>query len=205
MLRMTRLVAIEPGAGEAAALGVAATTLRAGGLVAFPTETFYALGAAALQPAAVRHIFTVKGRPEDKPLLVLVDSVAMVERIAAEVPVTARRLIAEHWPGPLTLVLRAQPHVPDEVTAGSGTVGVRLSAHPLARALVQALGEPVTAPSANPSTLAPPTTAAAVLHYFEGRIDLVLDGGATAGGEPSTVLDVTVDPPRVVRAGVLRL
>jgi L-threonylcarbamoyladenylate synthase len=183
----------------------AAALLRAGGLVAFPTETFYGLGAAALQPAAVRRILAVKGRPDGKPLLVLVDSIAMAEGLAAGIPPRGRELMARHWPGALTLVLRARAHVPAEITAGSGTVGVRLSAHPVARALVAALGAPITAPSANPSGLAPPTTAAEVLAHFRGRIELVLDGGPTRGGEPSTVLDVTVEPPRLLRAGAVRL
>jgi L-threonylcarbamoyladenylate synthase len=201
---MTQVVAVESSAPETPARA-AATVLGQGGLVAFPTETFYGLGADALAPSAVRRIFDVKGRPEGKPLLVLVDSLAMVESLAIEVPAPARALIAAHWPGPLTLVLRARPHVPAEVTAGSGTVGVRLSAHPVARALVRALGRPVTAPSANPTDAAPPITADAVLDYFRDRIEMVLDGGATAGGEPSTVLDVTIDPPRVLRAGAVRL
>jgi L-threonylcarbamoyladenylate synthase len=201
---MTQIVAVESSAPETAARA-AATVLREGGLVAFPTETFYGLGADALAPAAVRRILDVKGRPEGKPLLVLVDSLAMVDSLALEVPARARALIAAHWPGPLTLVLRARPHVPAEVTAGSGTVGVRLSAHPVARALVRALGRPITAPSANPSDAAPPTRADQVLDYFRGRIELVLDGGPTTGGEPSTVLDVTREPPRVIRAGAVRL
>jgi L-threonylcarbamoyladenylate synthase len=186
-------------------LTAAAAVLRSGGLVAFPTETFYGLAAAALQPAAVRRVFAVKGRPDDKPLLVLVDSLAMAESLAEEIPPPARTLMARHWPGALTLVLRARPHVPVEVTAGSGTVGIRFSAHPVARGLVRALGAPVTAPSANPSGLPPPTAAGAVLVHFRGRIDLVLDGGETAGGPPSTVLDATVDPPSVLRAGAVRV
>jgi L-threonylcarbamoyladenylate synthase len=109
-----------------------------------------------------------------------------------------------HWPGPLTLVLRACPSVPDGVTAGTGTIGVRVSSHPVARALVRALGAPVTAPSANPSGAEPPTTAAGVLAYFDGALDLVLDAGPTPGGLASTVLDATVDPPRVLRQGPLR-
>jgi L-threonylcarbamoyladenylate synthase len=153
----------------------------------------------------VRRVFEVKGRPDGKPLLVLVDSVAMADTLALEVPDAARALMARHWPGALTLVLRARSHVPVEVTAGSGTIGVRLSAHPVALALVQTLGAPVTAPSANPSGLAPPTTAAEVRGHFGDRLDLVLDGGPTAGGEPSTVLDLTVEPPRVLRAGAVRL
>jgi L-threonylcarbamoyladenylate synthase len=200
---MTRVIPIDPVAPAPSLLGDAAAVLRSGGLVAFPTETFYGLGARALQAAAVRRIFEVKGRPESKPVLVLVDSVAMVDAVALEVSPQARALMAVHWPGALTLVFRARPEVPSEITAGSGTVGVRLSAHPLARALVSALGEPVTAPSANPAGLPAPTTAADVLAEFRDRIDLVLDGGATAGGEPSTVLDVTVDPPRVIRAGAV--
>lgn len=150
-------------------------------------------------------MFDVKGRPDDKPLLVLVDSLAMVEMLAAEVSAGARALMTRHWPGALTLVMRATPRVPIEVTAGSGTVGVRLSAHPVARGLVRALGEPVTAPSANPSGLAPPATAAGVLAYFPSGVDVVLDGGPTAGGLPSTVLDVTVEPPRLLRAGAVSL
>jgi L-threonylcarbamoyladenylate synthase len=202
---MTQILAVDPVAPAPAALAEAAAVLRLGGLVAFPTETFYGLGAAALSAAAVRRIFEVKGRPEDKPVLVLVDGVAMVEAVAREIPTAARALMAAHWPGALTLVFRARDEVPVEVTAGSGTVGVRLSAHPVARGLVTTLGAPVTAPSANPSGAAPPTTAAGVLAYFRGRIELVLDGGGTGGGEPSTVLDVTVDPPRVVRAGAVRV
>jgi L-threonylcarbamoyladenylate synthase len=154
---------------------------------------------------AVRRVFEVKGRPEDKPLLVLVDSIAMVERLVAEVPARARELMARHWPGPLTLVLRARADVPREVTAGSRTLGVRLSAHPLARALVTALGEPITAPSGNPSGRPPPTNASEVAAYFQDRGVLVLDGGRTPGGPPSTVVDVTQEPPRVVRAGAVRI
>lgn len=202
---MTRTVLIDPLAPEREALDEAAAVLRAGGLVAFPTETFYGLGAAALQPSAVRRVLAVKGRPQGKPLLVLVDSIAMVDTVALAVPPRGRALMARYWPGPLTLVLPARPGLPDGVTAGSGTVGVRLSAHPVARGLVHALGEPVTAPSANPAAVAAPTTAAQVQAHFGARIELVLDGGATAGGEPSTVLDVTVDPPRLVRPGAVRL
>jgi L-threonylcarbamoyladenylate synthase len=200
---MTRVVSVDARAPSSAALADAVAALRAGRVIAFPTETFYGLGAAALMPAAVRHIFEVKGRPEDKPLLVLVDSIAMVERLAVEIPERARALMTRHWPGALTLVLPARPDVPCGVTAGSGTVGV--SAHPVAQALVRALGQPITAPSANPSGQPPPSTAAEVLAYFPSGLAIVLDGGATAGGAPSTVLDVTVDPPRVLRAGAVEV
>jgi L-threonylcarbamoyladenylate synthase len=198
----SRVLAVDPVAPSRAALRAAADTLRAGGVVAFPTETFYGLGVAALDGGSVRRIFELKGRPDSKPLLVLVDSVAMVESVAHVTP-SARDLMTRYWPGALTLVLPAHATVPSLVTAGTGTLGVRLSPHPVARGLVERLREPVTAPSANPNGLAPPTTAAGVLGYFPEGIDLILDGGATRGGEPSTVLDLTVDPPRVLRQGAV--
>lgn len=200
----TRVIRVDPAAPDGAVLGEAAAVLKHGGVVAFPTETFYGLGAAALDGRAVRRIFELKGRPETKPLLVLVDSIAMAGTIA-EVGDRARALAARHWPGALTLVLRARPHVPEEVTAGTGTIGVRVSPHRVAQGLVRALGGPLTAPSANPSGLEPPTTAAGVLARFEGAVEMVLDGGPTPGGEPSTVLDLTVEPPRVLRQGVIRV
>jgi L-threonylcarbamoyladenylate synthase len=200
---VTRVLGIDPHCPDPGVLAGAAEALRRGELVAFPTETFYGLGAAALDAGAVRRVFEVKGRPESRPLLVLVDSEAMVEAVAAEVPAAARALMARHWPGPLTLVLRARPSVPAEVHAGTGTVGVRLSPHPVATGLVRALGGPVTAPSANLTGEPPPSDAAAVRRVFEGKIALILDAGPTPGGLPSTVLDVTVDPPRVIRAGAV--
>jgi L-threonylcarbamoyladenylate synthase len=202
--RPARLVV---GAGRlaAAALESAARVLRAGGLVAFPTETFYGLGAEALDDAAVARVFQAKGRPADKPLLVLVDSVAMVDRVAREVPLRARRLMARYWPGPLTLVLRARPDLPEALTAGTGTIGVRLSSHPVAHGLVAALGGPVTAPSANPHGAVSPRTADEVIAALTTRVDLVLDGGPTPGGPASTLLDLTRTPPVVLRAGATAL
>ena len=197
-----RVLTVDPVAPTRAALRAAADTLRAGGVLALPTETFYGLAVAALDVGAVRRVFELKGRPESKPLLVLVDSVAMAETVA-HVTAPARDLMKRYWPGALTLVMPARDTVPSVVTAGSGTLGVRLSPHPIARGLVELLGEPVTAPSANPNGLPPPATAQAVLDYFHEGIDLVLDGGATAGGEPSTVLDLTLDPPRVLRQGAV--
>lgn len=201
----TEIVRVDAVAPEAAALARAAAVLRAGGLVAFPTETFYGLGAAALDAAAVRRVFALKGRPDDRPVLVLVDSIAMAESLTSGVPPAVRALMTRHWPGPLTLVLRAAAHVPVEVTARTGTVGVRWSPHPVAQGLIRALGAPVTAPSANPSGSVPPVTAADVARGLATGLALVLDGGTTAGGPASTVLDVTVDPPRVLRAGAIRV
>lgn len=198
----TEVLAVDAANPDAAALDRAAAVLRGGGLVAFPTETFYGLGAAARDAGAVRRVFEVKGRDEAKPLLVLVDSIAMAEAVA-EVTARARGLMARHWPGALTLVLRARAGLPPELTAGTGIIGVRLSPHPVAHGLVRALGAPVTAPSANLEGGPPPTTAAAVLDVFAGAVDLVLDGGVTAGGPPSTVVDVTSDALRVLRQGVV--
>ena len=200
----TEVVQVDPAAPAPAALGRAADVLRAGGLVAFPTETFYGLGAAALDGAAVAEVFVVKGRPASKPVLVLVDSVEMVERLA-EVSDRARRLMARHWPGALTLVVTARGELPPQLTGGTGTVGVRLSPHPVARGLVRAFGGPVTAPSANTSGAPPPTTAGDVLRAFRGSVALVLDGGSTPGGQPSTVIDLSVDPPHVIRQGAVRV
>ncbi|MBI1734895.1 MAG: threonylcarbamoyl-AMP synthase [Candidatus Rokubacteria bacterium] len=199
----TEVIRIDPVRPDAAALARAAGVLASGGLVAFPTETFYGLGAAALNADAVRRVFVLKGRPVRNPLLVIVDGIAMAETIA-DIPERARPLIARHWPGPLTLVCRARPVVPEEIGAGTGTVGVRWSPHPIARGLAAALGAPVTAPSANPTGAPPATSAAAVLRDFGDALEMVLDGGETAGGEPSTVIDVTVEPPRVIRAGAIR-
>ena len=198
---MTRVVAVDSEAPSREALDVAAAILSSGGLVAFPTESFYGLGADALDPRALARVFAVKGRPESKPLLVLVDSVAMVEDVVSEVPAGARALMARHWPGALTLVLKAAAHVPEKLTAGTGTIGVRMPGHPVALALVRAARLAVTAPSANPSGAEPPTTALAVRRHFEGAVDLILDGGPTAGGAGSTIADCTVWPPRVLRRG----
>ena len=199
----TRVVRVDAAAPDLEGVRDAVQVLRAGGLVAFPTETFYGLGAAGLDAAAARRVFAAKGRPASMPLLLLVDSRAMAASVTSAIPAPASELMERHWPGALTLVLPASPSVPVEVTAGTGTVGVRVSAHPVAQALVRALGGPVTAPSANPTGAAPPVTADEVLAHFDGVVELILDGGATAGGAPSTVLDVTVEPPRVLRQGAV--
>lgn len=199
----TQVVRVDAAAPDIGVMRHAAQVLRAGGLVAFPTETFYGLGATGLDSAATRRVFAAKGRPSSMPLLLLVDSPAMAATVATEIPAHAAELMARHWPGALSLVLSASDRVPAEVTAGSGTVGVRVSAHPVARALVRALGEPVTAPSANPTGGAPPVTAEEVLVHFDGVIDLILDAGPTPGGAPSTILDVSVNPPRLLRQGAV--
>jgi L-threonylcarbamoyladenylate synthase len=197
----TRVVRVDPVEPDRSVMRAAAARVQAGGLVAFPTESFYGLGADALDPTAIARVFEIKGRPDDKPLLVLVDSIDMVTELAAAIPDGARALMARHWPGALTLVLRAAARVPAGLTGGTGTVGVRLPGHAVARALVAAVARPVTAPSANPDGAPPPRTAGDVRGYFDGRVELILDGGTTAGGAGSTVADCTVWPPRILRQG----
>lgn len=200
-----RVLATDPRRPDPSVLSAAARVLRDGGLVAFPTETYYGLGADALDPVAVGRVFQAKGRPADKPLLVLVDSLERVGSVVAAWPVLAARLAARYWPGPLTLVLPARPGLPCDLTAGTGTIGVRLPGHPTARALVAAAATPVTAPSANPHGAPPPRTAGEVVDGLGDRIDVVLDCGATSGGMPSTVLDLTGEAPRIVRPGAIAL
>lgn len=201
---LTRVLAVDPLTPAADALRDAAGVLAADGVVAFPTETFYGLAVRALDAAMVRRLFAIKGRPESRPMLVLVDDPARIDAFAVTTA-PARALMARHWPGALTLVLAARDGVPPELTAGTGTVGVRQPGHAVARGLAAASGGPITAPSANLTGCAPATTAAEVLRAFDGTIELVLDGGATPGGLASTVLDLTVDPPRVLREGAVRL
>jgi L-threonylcarbamoyladenylate synthase len=199
------MLTIDRDAPSSETLDLAARILKGEGLVAFPTESFYGLGANALARRALDRVFRVKGRAESKPLLVLVDSVTMAERLVSDIPAGVRELMTRHWPGALTLVLKAAAHVPDRLTGGTGTIGVRMPAHPVALGLVRAAQHAVTAPSANPSGAPPPTTALAVRRYFEGLVELILDGGPTAGGAGSTIADCTVWPPRILRQGPVTL
>jgi L-threonylcarbamoyladenylate synthase len=181
----------------------AAAVLRAGGLVAFPTETVYGLGAHALDADAVRRIFDAKGRPATNPVIVHAADAAAARRLAASWPDRAERLAERFWPGPLTLVVARSATVPDVVTAGGPTVALRVPAHPVALALLREAGLPIAAPSANRSSRLSPTRAEHLLRDLGGRIDLILDGGATQGGIESTVVDVTRDPPRLLRPGLI--
>jgi L-threonylcarbamoyladenylate synthase len=186
-------------------LDAAAAVLEAGGTVAFPTESFYGLGADALDPEAVARVFRIKGRAESRPVLVLVDSVERALTLVAGAGTEVRALMARHWPGPLTLVLPAGPTVPPAITAGTGTVGVRVPGHPVTLALLRAAGRALTGTSANRSGEPPPSCADEVARQLPGLVDVILDGGPTAGGAGSTVADCTVWPPRILRQGPVRL
>jgi L-threonylcarbamoyladenylate synthase len=193
-----------------ASIARAAECLRRGGLVAFPTETVYGLGAHALDAAAVRRLFDAKGRPANDPLIVHVSSFDDVADLLSEDPETgpysrARRLAAQFWPGPLTLVLPKSDRVPPEVTAGLSTVAIRVPAHPVARALLEAAQIPIAAPSANLFSRPSPTRAEHVLQDLDGRIDMIIDAGATIVGVESTVLDLTRPEPTILRPGAVTI
>lgn len=181
----------------------AAAMLRSGGLVAFPTETVYGLGANALDPVAVARIYEAKGRPATSPLIVHVADIEMARTVAAEWPEAAQRLAERFWPGPLTLVLAKRDVVPDGVTAGLGTVGVRLPAHPVALELIRRAGVPVAAPSANPFMGLSPTTAEHVRMGLGDAVDFVVDGGSCPVGIESTVLSLVGGRAVLLRPGMI--
>jgi len=188
-----------------AAIARAAAILRAGGLVAFPTETVYGLGANALDPTAVAGIYQAKGRPSNNPLIVHVNDDVSARSLAAAWPASAAALTAAFWPGPLTLVLPRSERVPDIVTGGGPTVALRSPAHPVARALIEVAGMPIAAPSANRSSELSPTRAEHVRAGLDGRIDAILDGGPTTAGIESTVVDLSGIVPRLLRPGPIPL
>jgi L-threonylcarbamoyladenylate synthase len=183
----------------------AAAVIRAGGLVAFPTETVYGLGADALNEDAVRKIFLAKERPADDPLIVHIASASQLPQLARQIPQRAWDLIERFWPGPLTLVLPKTERVPTVTTGGLDTVAVRMPSHPVAKRLIELSAVPIAAPSANRFGRPSPTIAKHVWEDLHGRIDLILDGGPTPIGVESTVLDLTVDPPMVLRPGGVTL
>lgn len=184
-------------------LQAAAHALRAGQLVAFPTETVYGLGANALDQSAVQKIFIAKGRPVTNPIIVHVADVSNVKAVVADWPKNAQRLADRFWPGPLTLVLPKHAGLPNDVTAGGPTVGVRMPNHPVALTLLRMAGIPIAAPSANRSTELSPTAAQHVVKSLEGQVEFIIDGGPCPGGIESTVLDLTSDPPRILRPGLI--
>jgi L-threonylcarbamoyladenylate synthase len=200
---VTEVLRVDPQNPDQRLIARAAECLRSGGLVAFPTETVYGLGAHALDRAAVRRAFAAKERPANDPLIIHLASLDAMTPLVAEVPSNARDLAARFWPGPLTLVLRRSDRVPDEVTAGLDTVALRVPAHPVAHALIQGAGLPIAAPSANRFSRPSPTRAAHVLADLDGRIDMILDAGPTIVGVESTVIDLTRTPPTVLRPGAI--
>jgi L-threonylcarbamoyladenylate synthase len=198
---MTRILIVNPQAPEPDSIAEAAVVIRAGGLVAFPTETVYGLGANALDAEAVAGIFVAKDRPTQDPLIVHLASVDDLPRVVRHIPEPARRLADAFWPGPLTIIMPRHPDLPRGVSAGLDTVAVRVPSHPVARALLRASGLPIAAPSANRFGFTSPTSAQHVYADLSGRIEMILDGGSPTIGVESTVLDISVQPARILRPG----
>jgi L-threonylcarbamoyladenylate synthase len=199
--QMTQVLELDPECPRQDTVELAASIIRDGGLVAFPTETVYGLGADAMNENAVRRIYEAKGRPADNPCIVHVNSREMLDRVASRVRDKAELLIQKFWPGPLTLVFERMPDVAPAVSAGLSTVAARMPANKIALELIRSSRTPIAAPSANASGKPSPTSAAHVMDDLDGRIDLVIDGGATNIGIESTVLDVTTEPPIILRPG----
>jgi L-threonylcarbamoyladenylate synthase len=181
----------------------AAQTILSGGVVGFPTESFYGLAVHALNEKAIERLFAVKGRREDNPVLILIAFKESLDTYVTGVSDRARKLMERFWPGGLTLVFFAQPILPQSLTAGTGKIGVRLSSHPVPRELAKAVGAPITGTSANRSGQPSCLTAEEVMEAVGEDIDLILDGGRTPGGKGSMVLDVTLDPPVILRQGMV--
>jgi L-threonylcarbamoyladenylate synthase len=196
---------VDPQQPDVAVIREAAALLALGGLVAFPTETVYGLGAHALDESAIADLFEAKGRPPTDPIIVHLATAGDLEAIALEIPPAVDRLAERFWPGPLTIIVRKKPHVPHALTAGLDTVGVRVPAHPVAQALLRASEVPIAAPSANLFSHPSPTKAEHVLQDLRGAIDIVVDGGPTTIGVESTVLDLTTSLPLVRRPGGVSL
>lgn len=200
---MTQIIRIDPQQFSPQSFISAVEILRAGGVVVYPTETFYGLGVDALNQKAIKKVFTIKGRSFAQPLLILIPEQDYLPRYVTEVSEKARRLMEHFWPGPLTMVFSASPQLPSMLTAGIKKIAIRISPHPIARALTSAFAGPLTSTSANISGEQSPATAKEVFARLGGMIDLIIDGGKTPGQMPSTIVDVTFSPPQLVREGVV--
>jgi L-threonylcarbamoyladenylate synthase len=198
-----RRIAVDPGNPEPAAIAQAAAALHAGGLVAFPTETVYGLGVDPFNEAAVERLFLAKGRPSEKGLILHLGERGGLTGLSRALPREAEILVERFFPGPLTLVLAARETIPRWVTGGRDSVAIRMPDHPVALSLARAFGGPIAAPSANLSGAPPPTTADEVARDLGDRIELLLDGGPSPGGVPSTLVDLTGTTPRILRHGAI--
>jgi L-threonylcarbamoyladenylate synthase len=199
----TRVIQVDPTQPQPDVVQQACEVLRRGGLVAFPTDTLYALGANALDPTAIERVHTVKGRHHGKPLSVLVPSVEAGVGLAIGLPEAVRGLMQAFWPGALTVVVKASPKLPSVLTAATGTVGLRMPAGSVAQSLLAAFTGPIIGTSANKTGAADPAEARTVQKAIGGQIDLILDGGRVALGVPSTVIDCTTEPARILREGAI--
>ena len=211
----TLILRIDPGAYDSGAARPVIEIVRGGGVVVYPTETFYGLGVDAFSAEAVRKVYALKKRDRGKPLSIVVAGLAEAERVAAEntaddsqgaaagPPPIFRRFAAEFWPGPLTIVLKAKPVLPSEMLGPGGTVALRVPGSAWLRAFLGDLGVPLTATSANLSGAGEISDPAEIIRRFEGKVEAIVDGGTTPGGLPSTVLDLTSNPPKILREGAV--
>ena len=199
-----RVVSVYSSQDLQSAIHSAAQCLLSGGLVAYPTESFYGLAVDATNKDAIKRLFLVKKRRTNRPILILIQSVQVLEQYVMHIPQVAHRLIKAFWPGGLTLVFEADPKISPLLTAGTGKIGIRLSSHPVATALARKIQGPITGTSANISSEPACRNAKEILSTFGETVDLILDGGQAAGKIGSTVLDVTTDPPRILREGMIQ-
>ena len=197
------IIKVDPSRDFQNAINKASDILLSGGLVAYPTESFYGLAVDSTNENAIRRLFLLKQRSPGRPLLILIPSIEVLDQYVAHIPPIAHQLIDEFWPGGLTLVFEAGQKVSPLLTAGTDKIGIRLSPHPIATALAQAIGAPITGTSANISGKPACRNAGEVSGSFKEWVDLILDGGATTGKVGSTVLDITVDPPLILREGMI--
>jgi len=198
-----QIITFDPATSDETPLHRAAAIIRRGGVIAFPTDTSYGLGADPFNRQAVARIYRLKGRSEKKPILVLISRKEQLHRLVRRIPRPAEEVIRAFWPGPLTLIFEAQAELADCPVAAQGKIGIRLPANPITRRLIDLTGIPITATSANPSGRPSPWTAETVREYFPQGLELILDAGEGKSGHDSTILDVTEEPPRLVRPGAV--
>ena len=197
------MIKVDSSGSPVGAISEAGEVLSSGGLVAYPTESFYGLAADATNETAIHRLFLSKKRGLDRPVLILIPNVEVLDQYAVNIPPVARQLIKEFWPGGLTLVFDAGTKISPLLTAGTGKIGIRLSSHPVATAVTRAIDVPITGTSANISGQPPCRNADEVRSSLGKGVDLILDGGETKGEMGSTVIDITVDPPRILRQGMV--
>jgi len=205
MALKTQIIRVDPEMIERDKIKKISRYLKRGGVIVYPTETFYALGANCFSKQAIQAIYHLKKRPPSKPLSVVISDLDMIQEIVSEIPMAFEPLITNFWPGPLTLVLKAVPRVPEELKGPSGSIGVRLTEHEWLRCLVRHASFPITATSANISGGKDISDPANAWQEFNGKVDLIVDGGVTRGHLPSTVLDLSAKGVRIIREGAVPL
>lgn len=198
---MTTLLRVDWASASKSVWKQALDVFKKGGIIAYPTETFYGLGVDPFNETAVKKLFNLKGREADKPISILVKDKKMLAEVAEEIPLSAEKLIKKFWPGPLTIIFKAKKSIPTTLTAETGTIGVRISSNPISQKLLETIDSPITTTSANPSGKKSPVTADEVMGYFKNKVDLILDGGVLSGKLGSTIVDVTEGDLKVIRVG----